>query len=389
MNKVSIYIMAHKKFDEPNQEGYIPLHVGSALHDDIGYVRDDSGENISKKNPNYSELTGLYWMWKNDNTSEYMGLCHYRRFFLDGNGDILNQNNIISILKQCQVITTGRVTYATGSVYSNYIEKHHKEDLEITRAVIGEKYPEYIKTYDAVMEGNATYFANMMIGKADLVKKYAKWLFDILEVVEERLDISTYDDYDKRVFGFISERLLTVWIMKNNLKVCECNVGVMSEKSETHELIVKAGELINRGKIDEAMQVFEAARNIRPDLYFKDSDTSGRLEALYCMTDIARLEREHGKDGIIQYSKDYREWIKHFEKVCEYLGQGNSPADMIAYFNKTNVSVEMIYYILSVMADNKNDRIAIYNRIANGYLDIRDLARARIYVELALREEKV
>lgn len=31
----------------------------------MGYIGDNTGDNISLRNPNYCELTGLYWAWKN------------------------------------------------------------------------------------------------------------------------------------------------------------------------------------------------------------------------------------------------------------------------------------------------------------------------------------
>ena len=65
-NKVKIVVATHKKYAMPNDEMYLPLHVGATLHPDIdlGYQKDNVGENISQKNDSYSELTGLYWAWK-------------------------------------------------------------------------------------------------------------------------------------------------------------------------------------------------------------------------------------------------------------------------------------------------------------------------------------
>ena len=61
---------------------YMPLQVGKALSDvDLGVQGDDEGDNISTKNPNYCELTGLYWAWKNLKDADYIGLAHYRRYF--------------------------------------------------------------------------------------------------------------------------------------------------------------------------------------------------------------------------------------------------------------------------------------------------------------------
>ena len=57
----------------------------------------------------------------------------------------------------------------------------------------------------------------MFIMKKDKFDAYCKWLFDILFELENRLDISDYSDNDARVFGFVSERLLDVWIETNNI----------------------------------------------------------------------------------------------------------------------------------------------------------------------------
>ena len=84
---VKIVVATHKKYEMPKDGMYLPLHVGAegkkdsngnAL--DLGYQKDNTGENISKKNASYCELTGLYWAWKNLK-DDYIGLEHYRRHF--------------------------------------------------------------------------------------------------------------------------------------------------------------------------------------------------------------------------------------------------------------------------------------------------------------------
>ena len=62
--------------------------VGHATHEDAGYLADDTGDNISAKNCYYSELTGLYWVWKNVKDPDYVGVCHYRRYLLNDAGSI-------------------------------------------------------------------------------------------------------------------------------------------------------------------------------------------------------------------------------------------------------------------------------------------------------------
>ena len=78
-----MYIITHKKFDIPQgADGFSVLQVGAANNGELGYLRDDSGENISKMNPYFCELTGMYWLWKNVK-EDYVGICHYRRYFND------------------------------------------------------------------------------------------------------------------------------------------------------------------------------------------------------------------------------------------------------------------------------------------------------------------
>ena len=87
---VTLFTMTHKKFQEPEDAIYVPLHVGHACGEDFGYAGDDTGDNISEKNCYYGELTGVYWVWKNVHTTDYVGICHYRRYFCTEEGWILN-----------------------------------------------------------------------------------------------------------------------------------------------------------------------------------------------------------------------------------------------------------------------------------------------------------
>ena len=62
---VKVIVAAHKPYEMPFDKMYLPVHVGAAGKDSIGYQRDDEGDNISNLNPYYCELTGLYWAWTN------------------------------------------------------------------------------------------------------------------------------------------------------------------------------------------------------------------------------------------------------------------------------------------------------------------------------------
>ena len=78
-----MYMVTHKPVDFI-PEGRTPIFVGNG--DNIrDYLRDNTGDNISEKNPYYCELTAMYWIWKNDSSSKYISIEHYRRFFMDPN----------------------------------------------------------------------------------------------------------------------------------------------------------------------------------------------------------------------------------------------------------------------------------------------------------------
>ena len=231
-----IVIATHKQYRMPDEDIYIPVQVGKALHSDTDllYASDDSGDNISVKNAHYCELTALYWAWKNL-TADVFGLCHYRRHFRGGRGRnkwdcIANKNQLNLLLTQYDVILPRRRNYFIETTYSQYVHAHHAQDLEVTRDVLSSDYPEYLLAYDGVMGSSSGHRFNMMIMKRPLLDRYCTWLFDILFKVEQRLDISGYTDYDARVFGFLAERLLDVWIETNGVRYTELPVMCMERE---------------------------------------------------------------------------------------------------------------------------------------------------------------
>ena len=82
--RIKILVACHKADPNIRQDDiYMPIQVGKALHPDLdlGFQCDNTGDNISEKNGTYCELTALYWAWKNLKDVDYIGLCHYRRYF--------------------------------------------------------------------------------------------------------------------------------------------------------------------------------------------------------------------------------------------------------------------------------------------------------------------
>ena len=97
------------------------------------------------------------------------------------------------------------------------IHAHHQEDLDTTEAILKEKYPEYLDAYQNVMKSTSGHRFNMFVMKKEVFDKYCSWLFSVLFELENRLDISGYSNYDARVYGFVGERLLDVWMQTNKI----------------------------------------------------------------------------------------------------------------------------------------------------------------------------
>lgn len=223
---IKVIVATHKKYRMPDDDMYLPLHVGHYGKSDIGFQGDDMGENISEKNANYCELTGLYWAWKNLD-SDYIGLVHYRRHFSvskhkkDKFASILTQEQAEKLLNNKDVILPKKRNYYIETIYSHYAHTFDGSHLDKTRSIISEKYPDYLAAFDKVMKSRSAHMFNMFIMKKTLADKYCEWLFDILSELEKEIDISKMTAFEARLFGRVSEMLLDVWISKNNLSYIE------------------------------------------------------------------------------------------------------------------------------------------------------------------------
>ena len=238
---IKVYVITHKKFKEPNNQIYLPLSVGNVYHNELGYCGDDTGNNISKKNKNYCELTGLYWIWKNDKKSDVVGISHYRRYFIKGlfsrsKKRILDYKKISKYLKKYDIILPKKETYKEIALEQFCLSSGHIDDLYKTRKIISELYPDYVESFDLIMNQNKMYQYNMLITTKKIYDDYCKWLFDILFELEKRVDLSNgYTEYQKRIYGFISERLLNVWVYQKKLKVKERRV--INTDATFHEIL--------------------------------------------------------------------------------------------------------------------------------------------------------
>ncbi|WP_304652009.1 DUF4422 domain-containing protein [uncultured Ligilactobacillus sp.] len=239
--KKSIFVVSHKNVAMPQDDMYIPIQVGQKNEDFPGYIRDNTGENIASKNPNYCELTAQYWAWKNSK-ADIKGLVHYRRLFGKQSSGIftpiatrykyvLNSETLEELLSEYDMVVPKAHNYYIETAYGHYRHAHHTEGLKITRDILKSDYPSYLKKYDEVLNRRRSHLLNMMITRKEIFDSYSEWLFDVLGKVEGRLDISNYSVSEARVFGYISELLLDVWIECNSINYVELPVLYMEKQN--------------------------------------------------------------------------------------------------------------------------------------------------------------
>lgn len=224
---VKLLVAMHKPYALPGEEIYCPIQVGGAHIPGLEQaLRDDTGENIADKNSSYCELTALYWAWKNLD-ADYIGLVHYRRYFAGRHparsktGRIATGAEIEAALEQAPVILPRKRNYWIETTYSQYAHAHHKEDLDTVRQILAEQYPAYLPAFAAVMGRTDGHRFNMMVMRRDLLDAYCTWLFAVLAEAEQRMDIRGYDAYNRRVYGFLGERLLDIWVETNHVPYTE------------------------------------------------------------------------------------------------------------------------------------------------------------------------
>ena len=181
---------------------------------------------ISHLNPYFCELTALYFAYKHLD-AEYYGLFHYRRlldFSPNANAnmqsiffnrkDLLPRFNAESIENLCNhydIILPAPFYDENFSMYSQYAHCHHSRDLDACIAYIKLYYPQMSDCISILYKCPASWHTcNMFVMKKELFLEYCEWLFSVLFGAD--ICYKDYDSYQKRVFGFLSERLFNVWL---------------------------------------------------------------------------------------------------------------------------------------------------------------------------------
>jgi hypothetical protein len=222
--EIKMFVVTHvnNKYILPNGYSYISVNPNNNGFD---FYDTNMADSINFKNKEYCELTALYWIFK-ESKFDQVGLSHYRRFFCQEDGGkfrIAPIQYLSSLLKKYDIILPKKTIFAT-SVKKQYFAGHNYYDLKTACDLIlkeDKSFEPFIKQF---LSSKSMYSYNMFFSSKDIVDRYCEWLFHILLKVEQKIDISKYDDYQKRVFGFLGERLINIWVAHEKLSVFELDV---------------------------------------------------------------------------------------------------------------------------------------------------------------------
>lgn len=213
MDQLTMYMVTHKPVRRV-PAGRTPIYVGSGPKPD-GCLTDSTGCQIAAKNPYYCELTALYWIWKNDTSSQYVSIEHYRRFFLRALPvRLASRSYLLGLLQKGAVVTTRQAKWRTP-LREIYAAEHILSDLEAVERAMERQCPDYLADYRAVMSGTSMAVCNMAAMSKQMFDAYCAWLFGLLFAIEPELSLEGRPAYQQRVYGFLAERLLNVWVRHN------------------------------------------------------------------------------------------------------------------------------------------------------------------------------
>lgn len=236
--RIKILVCHHKPFPFVKNTCFLPIQVGRGNTEHVlDYaIPDNTGDNISEKNDSWCELTALYWAWKNLD-ADYYGLMHYRRllhFGAKGNGcyifNTVTEREVASFGWEPEVVgqTCDRYDIITGpewnihpaglpdhimSAREFYAREHDVRALDIVTEIVRERYPDHYLPLLQSLSETTCVWGNIAVMRSVYFHEYCRFLFDVLGEAERRIDTSGYDSYQRRVFGFLAERLLNGWLV--------------------------------------------------------------------------------------------------------------------------------------------------------------------------------
>lgn len=334
MINCKILIACHKKTHFFESEVFTPIHVGRSLVEEKSatdlqwfkdhMIGDNIGENISDKNNLFCEMTALYFAWKNYHIigdPEYIGLMHYRRFFIfkKNFSEHYKKTSYEQSLSFCTIFNLSDSTkeqlglsdeevrkvcagndaivvqdadfnfshrFTVEEDYENIISGLDIKDLEFCINFIKKNYPDYSQVAEETLKSRRKLLYQMFIMKRELFDEYMTFAFDTLNALHKVNDFSNYSQNGKRTLGYIGEILLTIFV---NQKKCDDKVKIL-----------KLDAALLEQKIDKKQTLLAVKRLVKLKIRY----TLFSLKYLVC-----KSKKNYRKRGKYLHDISYLEWL--------------------------------------------------------------------------------
>ena len=208
---------------EHNNHLYVPMNTGNLKGTNdwcdkhLSY-ETDLKYNIAHLNSKLNEMTAIYAYWKNlMKDADYIGFNHYRRLFKieDLNDmaeyDIIDAKPIPMVFNMSFFTRSPIPNYVPTDIKNGYAICHKIEDWNKMECLL-KKTPYYVDFEEWSKQNSLTSPCNMFIMKKKIFEDYCKFIFPMLFELEKQVDLTGYDNYQKRQISFLAERLTSLFI---------------------------------------------------------------------------------------------------------------------------------------------------------------------------------
>ncbi len=187
------------------------IQAGAALTDNvIAETRDDTGDNISRKNRMYCEMTAVYWIWRNTD-HDWIGIEHYRRHLLV-KPEMLKEN-VDAIMPLPYICYPHEMAQFLRFTTENVLNALFRalEDL----------HPHEYEDYYKILYGKYQYTYDLVCARRYVFDNYCRWFFEITEYMEENMSEEVPELIETRAFSYVAEVLTNLYFMyhQRNLRI--------------------------------------------------------------------------------------------------------------------------------------------------------------------------
>ena len=231
--------------------GYFPVGLGPKIKNE-NFLRDNTGHNITKKNPYYGEYSFHFWLWKNnslDLKNDWIGFCQYRKFWvLNEKNDSINNlkqlsQNLIKDIPNDYVnyeSILGNAFYVNEFKLSKFLKRNLRKMIKKPSLFFDSKKRNIKFHFDMMHgEGNLDKAINLLNNKdrndfkdyvnsevsfsphnmficksENILRNYYDSVFPWLERCEKEFGFNLSGYGLQRIYGFLAERYLSYWFRK-------------------------------------------------------------------------------------------------------------------------------------------------------------------------------